>query len=52
MALVCGATFNFPCPVCLVPNGGLHTGIVYNPHTSESMQQVYNVACELGTVEE
>ena len=52
MALVRGATSNFPCPVCLVPNGGLHAGTMHALRTSENMQQVYNVACEFSTIDE
>ena len=52
MALVRGATSNFPCPVCLVPSAELHAGVAHTLRTSENMRQVYNVACEFSTVDE
>ena len=52
MTLVHGTNSNFPCPICLVPNDKLCDGVVYDSRTSESMQQVYNTADKMGTVDE
>jgi hypothetical protein len=52
MALTRGTNSNFPCPVCLIPNEKLHDGTVYDSRTSESMQDVYNLAEGMSTAEE
>jgi hypothetical protein len=47
MALIRGATANFPCPICLVPKTQRSDGSSHKLRTSEDMQKVFNDAAAM-----
>ena len=52
MALIRGRRGGFPCPICLVPRDEMCTGVVGDLRTTESMEELYKMASEMGTAEE
>lgn len=52
MALIRGTNSKFPCPVCLVPGDELCKGRVYALRTTETMEKVYDEACQMSTASE